>query len=264
MARPLDRGARGRAATTSRRSSPSRAARPSSRRPVKDQFFEPLPERRDHRRRRLLGDRASTASARAEGRDAIKGGPDGQRRARHRRARRGPAVVEPGSGVVGKIARSGQHPARLLQGPGEDRRDVRRARRHALRRCPATSPAIEADGTITLLGRGSVCINSGGEKIFPEEVEARAEVAPRRVRRGRRRRPGRALGSAGRRGGPGPGDAPARRRASCRRTAARSSPATRCPRSCTWSTRSPRTAERQARLPLGQGAGHDAGATAPA
>jgi len=29
----------------------------------------------------------------------------------------------------------------------------------------------EADGTITLLGRGSVSINSGGEKIFPEEVE---------------------------------------------------------------------------------------------
>ena len=29
----------------------------------------------------------------------------------------------------------------------------------------------ESDGTVTLLGRGSVCINSGGEKIFPEEVE---------------------------------------------------------------------------------------------
>jgi len=29
----------------------------------------------------------------------------------------------------------------------------------------------EADGSITLLGRGSVCINSGGEKIHPEEVE---------------------------------------------------------------------------------------------
>ena len=30
----------------------------------------------------------------------------------------------------------------------------------------------ETDGTITLLGRGSMCINSGGEKVFPEEVEA--------------------------------------------------------------------------------------------
>ena len=30
---------------------------------------------------------------------------------------------------------------------------------------------IETDGSITLLGRGSLCINSGGEKIYPEEVE---------------------------------------------------------------------------------------------
>ena len=31
---------------------------------------------------------------------------------------------------------------------------------------------IEEDGTITVLGRGSQCINTGGEKVFPEEVEA--------------------------------------------------------------------------------------------
>jgi fatty-acyl-CoA synthase len=30
---------------------------------------------------------------------------------------------------------------------------------------------VEADGSITLLGRGSNCINTGGEKVFPEEVE---------------------------------------------------------------------------------------------
>jgi acyl-CoA synthetase (AMP-forming)/AMP-acid ligase II len=30
---------------------------------------------------------------------------------------------------------------------------------------------VEADGQITVFGRGAVCINSGGEKIFPEEVE---------------------------------------------------------------------------------------------
>ncbi len=34
-----------------------------------------------------------------------------------------------------------------------------------------TLPRLRADGSIHLLGRGSVCINSGGEKIFPEEVE---------------------------------------------------------------------------------------------
>jgi fatty-acyl-CoA synthase len=37
---------------------------------------------------------------------------------------------------------------------------------------------IEADGTMRLLGRGSVCINSGGEKIFPEEVEEALKTHP--------------------------------------------------------------------------------------
>ena len=36
---------------------------------------------------------------------------------------------------------------------------------------PGDWATVEADGTIALLGRGSVCINSGGEKIYPEEVE---------------------------------------------------------------------------------------------
>jgi acyl-CoA synthetase (AMP-forming)/AMP-acid ligase II len=31
--------------------------------------------------------------------------------------------------------------------------------------------SVDADGSIRLLGRGSVCINTGGEKVFPEEVE---------------------------------------------------------------------------------------------
>jgi fatty-acyl-CoA synthase len=36
---------------------------------------------------------------------------------------------------------------------------------------PGDYAKVEADGSITLLGRGSVCINTGGEKVFPEEVE---------------------------------------------------------------------------------------------
>jgi acyl-CoA synthetase (AMP-forming)/AMP-acid ligase II len=36
----------------------------------------------------------------------------------------------------------------------------------------------EADGTITVFGRGSQCINSGGEKIFPEEVEGALKSHP--------------------------------------------------------------------------------------
>ena len=30
---------------------------------------------------------------------------------------------------------------------------------------------VEDDGTVTLLGRGNTCVNTGGEKVFPEEVE---------------------------------------------------------------------------------------------
>jgi acyl-CoA synthetase (AMP-forming)/AMP-acid ligase II len=37
---------------------------------------------------------------------------------------------------------------------------------------------VEADGTLTLLGRGSVSINSGGEKIYPEEVESAIKSHP--------------------------------------------------------------------------------------
>jgi acyl-CoA synthetase (AMP-forming)/AMP-acid ligase II len=37
---------------------------------------------------------------------------------------------------------------------------------------------VEADGTITVFGRGSVCINSGGEKVYPEEVEAALKAHP--------------------------------------------------------------------------------------
>jgi len=43
---------------------------------------------------------------------------------------------------------------------------------------PGDYAKFEADGQITLLGRGSVSINSGGEKIFPEEVEAALKSHP--------------------------------------------------------------------------------------
>jgi len=36
---------------------------------------------------------------------------------------------------------------------------------------PGDYATVEADGTVKLLGRGSACINTGGEKVFPEEVE---------------------------------------------------------------------------------------------
>ena len=44
---------------------------------------------------------------------------------------------------------------------------------------PGDFASVEADGTIVLLGRGSVVINSGGEKIYPEEVEEAVKAIPR-------------------------------------------------------------------------------------
>ena len=43
---------------------------------------------------------------------------------------------------------------------------------------PGDWARLEPDGTITLLGRGSLCINTGGEKVFPEEVEEAIETHP--------------------------------------------------------------------------------------
>ena len=37
---------------------------------------------------------------------------------------------------------------------------------------------VDADGTVHLLGRGSLCINTGGEKVYPEEVEAVLKAHP--------------------------------------------------------------------------------------
>ena len=37
---------------------------------------------------------------------------------------------------------------------------------------PGDMATIDGDGTVHLLGRGSLCINTGGEKVYPEEVEA--------------------------------------------------------------------------------------------
>ena len=43
---------------------------------------------------------------------------------------------------------------------------------------PGDYATIDADGTVHLLGRGSMCINTGGEKVYPEEVEVAARSHP--------------------------------------------------------------------------------------
>jgi acyl-CoA synthetase (AMP-forming)/AMP-acid ligase II len=80
-------------------------------------------------------------------------------------------VVEPGSGVVGRMARGGNVPLRYHKDPEKSAATFVNVggKRYSV---SGDSAIVEADGTMTLLGRGSVCINSGGEKIYPEEVEA--------------------------------------------------------------------------------------------
>ncbi len=85
--------------------------------------------------------------------------------------------VEPGSGVVGKIARSGAVPIGYYKDPEKTAATFveMEGRRWSI---PGDFATVEADGTITLLGRGSVSINSGGEKIYPEEVEGVVKAHP--------------------------------------------------------------------------------------
>jgi acyl-CoA synthetase (AMP-forming)/AMP-acid ligase II len=86
--------------------------------------------------------------------------------------------VAPGSGVIGKIARGGNLPLEYYKDPVKTAEVFvidKRGRRWSI---PGDFATVEADGTITLLGRGSVSINSGGEKIYPEEVESAIKSHP--------------------------------------------------------------------------------------
>ena len=85
--------------------------------------------------------------------------------------------VVPGSGVIGKIARSGDIPVGYYNDPVKTA-EVFITVDGTRFTMPGDFATIEEDGTITLLGRGSVSINSGGEKIFPEEVESAVRSHP--------------------------------------------------------------------------------------
>ncbi len=79
--------------------------------------------------------------------------------------------VTPGSGTVGRVAKRGHVPLGYLDDPERSAAvfPVVDGVRWALTGDQAT---VDDDGTIVLLGRGSATINSGGEKVHPEEVEA--------------------------------------------------------------------------------------------
>jgi len=85
--------------------------------------------------------------------------------------------VKPGSGEVGNLAVGGHIPVGYYKDPEKTAATFRvvDGKRYSI---PGDYATVEADGTITLLGRGSVSINSGGEKIFPEEVEEAVKQHP--------------------------------------------------------------------------------------
>ncbi len=86
-------------------------------------------------------------------------------------------LVQPGSGDIGKVGIQGRTPVGYYKDPEKSAATfpVINGIRYSV---PGDFATIEADGTINLLGRGSVCINSGGEKIFPEEVEEVLKLHP--------------------------------------------------------------------------------------
>ncbi|MGZ4558836.1 MAG: acyl-CoA synthetase, partial [Mycobacteriaceae bacterium] len=85
--------------------------------------------------------------------------------------------VEPGSGEVGQMARGGHIPLGYYKDPVKTATLFAEVdgKRYAT---PGDMARIEADGTMTLLGRGNTCVNTGGEKVFPEEVEGALKSHP--------------------------------------------------------------------------------------
>lgn len=85
--------------------------------------------------------------------------------------------VEPGSGEVGKVARTGHIPLGYWNDEAKTAATFVEfdGVRYAI---PGDDARVEADGTVTMLGRGSTSINTGGEKVHPEEVEGALKAHP--------------------------------------------------------------------------------------
>jgi acyl-CoA synthetase (AMP-forming)/AMP-acid ligase II len=78
--------------------------------------------------------------------------------------------VVPGSGVLGRLALRGRTPIGYYKDPVKSASTFQLidGQRYSI---PGDWAEVLADGTVKLLGRGSQCINTGGEKVYPEEVE---------------------------------------------------------------------------------------------
>jgi acyl-CoA synthetase (AMP-forming)/AMP-acid ligase II len=85
--------------------------------------------------------------------------------------------VVPGSGEVGLLAVRGRNPVGYYKDPEKTAQTFRtiEGARYSI---PGDNATVDADGTLRVLGRGSVCINTGGEKVFPEEVEEVLKLHP--------------------------------------------------------------------------------------
>jgi acyl-CoA synthetase (AMP-forming)/AMP-acid ligase II len=85
--------------------------------------------------------------------------------------------VAPGSGIPGIVAIGPPNPVGYYKDEEKSARTFRviDGVRYSI---PGDWCIVEADGTLTLLGRGSACINTAGEKVFPEEVEEALKTHP--------------------------------------------------------------------------------------
>jgi acyl-CoA synthetase (AMP-forming)/AMP-acid ligase II len=85
--------------------------------------------------------------------------------------------VEAGSGIIGRLAKKGHVPIGYYKAPEKSAGTFveLNGERWAI---PGDLASVETDDSILLHGRGSTSINTGGEKVFPEEVEAALKAHP--------------------------------------------------------------------------------------
>ncbi len=132
-----------------------------------------------HNPRMLLVDTLGSSEAIGMASSVSSGSGDGSSSARTATFTLGPSTkviaddgteVHPGDDAIGRIAIRGRVPIGYYKDPVKSAETFVQID-GASYSMPGDYARVEADGTLLLLGRGSVCINTGGEKVFPEEVE---------------------------------------------------------------------------------------------
>ena len=86
--------------------------------------------------------------------------------------------IPAGSEKIGQLARSGYIPMGYYKDEEKTAKTFPTDATGKRWSIPGDSASVDADGIVTLLGRGSQCINSGGEKVYPEEVEEALKEHP--------------------------------------------------------------------------------------